>query len=610
MTPSKPGVLPSGFRCFRRGPPPALSWRVRALPRSRRSFARPEQQQLARLARQLAERHRQIDAEVAAERLQRLAHELAVAARPRRDGAVGERLRFVRHDALRIEIHHRAQPLTIRAGAVRRVERKGARRHLRHAQPAIDAGQLAREEPIAAVVRVDDDDVVGQVERDVDRLGEPALDAAAHDHAIDDHLDRVIAAPIELDVLLERAELAVDARLREAAPAQRRQLLLELALAPADDRRQHVDARVLRVEHHHVDDALERLAGDLLPAVRAVRHADVGEEQPQVVVDFGDGADRRPRVRAGGLLLDRDGGRQAVDEIDVRLLHLLEELARVGRERLDIAPLALGVNRVEGERRLARARQAGDDHQPVPRNVDVDVLEVVDAGAAHRDPVVRHRTVRIRPGGFREPQNNHGSTRRRLTHNAGLHAERPLPNKSLDAILRESDAPQHQLKRTLGAFDVVMLGIGAIIGAGIFATIGTAAAGDATRPGSRPGAHPLLRRHRRGLRIRGALLRRVRGDGADLRQRLHLFLRDARRARRVDHRLGPDHRVRGRQRRRGHQLGQLLQDVRLGLRHRHPRLAVDRLPHGGAHPRALCERAAPVRRAHRLQHPRHRHRRR
>src|SRR6202521_1651992 len=58
--------------------------------------------------------------------------------------------------------------------------------------------------------------------------------------------------------------------------------------------------------------------------------------------------------------------------------------------------------------------------------------------------------------------------------------------KSLDAILHEGDAPQNQLKRTLGAFDVVMLGIGAIIGAGIFATIGTAAAGDATRPGAGP----------------------------------------------------------------------------------------------------------------------------
>ena len=58
--------------------------------------------------------------------------------------------------------------------------------------------------------------------------------------------------------------------------------------------------------------------------------------------------------------------------------------------------------------------------------------------------------------------------------------------KSVDALLSEGRAPEHQLKRTLGAFDVVMLGIGAIIGAGIFATIGTAAAGDAMRPGAGP----------------------------------------------------------------------------------------------------------------------------
>jgi APA family basic amino acid/polyamine antiporter len=58
--------------------------------------------------------------------------------------------------------------------------------------------------------------------------------------------------------------------------------------------------------------------------------------------------------------------------------------------------------------------------------------------------------------------------------------------KSLDEIMKDAEAPAHQLKRALGAFDVVMLGIGAIIGAGIFATIGTAVAGDALRPGAGP----------------------------------------------------------------------------------------------------------------------------
>ena len=74
-----------------------------------------------------------------------------------------------------------------------------------------------------------------------------------------------------------------------------------------------------------------------------------------------------------------------------------------------------------------------------------------------------------------------------------LNAEHPVPllkqlfkTKSLDAILHEGEAPEHQLKRALGAIDVVLLGIGAIIGAGIFATIGTAAAGDISRPGAGP----------------------------------------------------------------------------------------------------------------------------
>ena len=278
---------------------------------------------------------------------------------------------------------------------MRRVERERPRRHLGHAQPAIHARQPAREQPIPAVQRVDDDDVVGQVERHLDRVGQPALDAATHNQPIDNDVDRMVLPAIERDVLLERPELSIDPGLGESPPSQRRQLLLELAFPAANNRRQHVQALVLRVQHHHVDDALERLAGDRLPAIRAVRYADVGEEETEVVVDFGDGADGRARVRPGRLLLDGDGRRQTVDQIDVRLLHLLEELPGVGGQRLDVAALPLGVNGVEGERRLARTRQAGDDHQLVARDVDVDILEVMDPGAPHRDPVVGHALCQL-----------------------------------------------------------------------------------------------------------------------------------------------------------------------------------------------------------------------
>src|SRR5690606_7630712 len=74
--------------------------------------------------------------------------------------------------------------------------------------------------------------------------------------------------------------------------------------------------------------------------------------------------------------------------------HHLQELAGIGRQALDIAPLPLGIDGVEGERRLARAGQAGHDDQLVARQVEIDVLEVVLARAANGDEfLVRHGPV-------------------------------------------------------------------------------------------------------------------------------------------------------------------------------------------------------------------------
>jgi len=54
--------------------------------------------------------------------------------------------------------------------------------------------------------------------------------------------------------------------------------------------------------------------------------------------------------------------------------------------------------------------------------------------------------------------------------------------KSPDHLLAEAAAPDRQLKRALGAFDLTCVGIGAVIGAGIFALAGTAAAGEQIEP--------------------------------------------------------------------------------------------------------------------------------
>jgi basic amino acid/polyamine antiporter, APA family len=58
--------------------------------------------------------------------------------------------------------------------------------------------------------------------------------------------------------------------------------------------------------------------------------------------------------------------------------------------------------------------------------------------------------------------------------------------KGVDSLTSEAEHGAQGLKRALGGFDLTMLGIGAVIGTGIFAAIGTAAAGNADRPAAGP----------------------------------------------------------------------------------------------------------------------------
>ncbi len=58
--------------------------------------------------------------------------------------------------------------------------------------------------------------------------------------------------------------------------------------------------------------------------------------------------------------------------------------------------------------------------------------------------------------------------------------------KSIESAVAEEGPPGQGLRKCLGPIDLILLGIGGIVGAGIFALVGTAAAGDASRPGAGP----------------------------------------------------------------------------------------------------------------------------
>ena len=129
------------------------------------------------------------------------------------------------------------------------------------------------------------------------------------------------------------------------------------------------------------------------PHCSAVDGPDPGVEDAEEIVDLGDGRHGGPGVLARGLLLDGDGRRDALDEVGVRLVHPLQELAGVGGQGFDVAALALGVQGIEGQGGLPRAADAGHDDELVQRDVHVHVLQVVDPDSAELDDMcIAHRS--------------------------------------------------------------------------------------------------------------------------------------------------------------------------------------------------------------------------
>src|SRR5690606_30503299 len=107
--------------------------------------------------------------------------------------------------------------------------------------------------------------------------------------------------------------------------------------------------------------------------------------------------DRRARRLDRARLVDRDGRRDPLDRVRERTRQTIEELPRVRGERLDVATLSLGVEGVEGERRLPRPARPRDDRQLADRNVAIDAAKVVLPYAAKPDRGMRRGAIRARP---------------------------------------------------------------------------------------------------------------------------------------------------------------------------------------------------------------------
>ncbi len=176
----------------------------------------------------------------------------------------------------------------------------------------------------------DDQEVsVGGRKGRLDRIRQSGPDAFAHHQPVDHHVYVMPFVLVKPDLLSEVVYAPVDPHPGISRSLGVREDLFVHSLLAAHDRREDHEARPLWERHDLFDYLIDRLPSDLLPADRAVRYPYAGIQKSEIVVYLGDGADGRPRVLRGRLLIDRYRGRKSVDHIDVGLVELSEKLSRV-----------------------------------------------------------------------------------------------------------------------------------------------------------------------------------------------------------------------------------------------------------------------------------------
>ena len=355
------------------------------------ALAAAAQDHLADRLRQLGERCFHVEAIGRAQRLNHL-EIVGRAPIPAAHRAAGQTELGMGHDARRIKelLHAQAVALRARAGGI--VERELARLEFLHAVAAMRAGEARRKQDFAALRFVHEGQhrqPVPESQCRLQALGQPLAGIGPHPQPVHHGLDAMLALRIEHRQRLEFAHRAIHPRPHQPLVAQVDEHLAVFALAILHQGREDHDPQLLGQRQHLIDHLTDRLRGERHVVVRAAGDPGSRVEQAQIVVDLGNRTHRGAGIVRRRFLFDGNRRRQAFDVVDVGLVHQRQELARIGRERFDVAPLSFGIERVEGERGFPGAGQTRDADQPVARQIEVHVLEIVGSGAPNPDRLHR-----------------------------------------------------------------------------------------------------------------------------------------------------------------------------------------------------------------------------
>ncbi len=176
---------------------------------------------------------------------------------------------------------------------------------------------------------------------------------ATDDEAVDDGVHVVDVGCLEGGFFRKVDALSVNDQAAAALLADLGEDEVEVLAVDLEDWRPQLDLGALGQRQNRLENLARGTARRGLTTSWAMGLPDGSEQQVEVTRDVGHRPDRRARVVGEGFLLDRNDRRQPEDEVDIGLGDMRDEALRKRGERLHVAALALGVDGVERQARLA-----------------------------------------------------------------------------------------------------------------------------------------------------------------------------------------------------------------------------------------------------------------
>ena len=304
------------------------------------------------------------------------------------DGSAAQGEFFIGNEPVDGDALHFPQPRTMRTGADGIVEREHTRLQLAEGNAVLLAGiglrklQFLRLPFSFTGCRLHNEMSVGNGKRVFHRIGKARLHSLAQNQAVHNNFNVVFLVFIQHDLLGKVIEVSVHPDANIAAFFCVGKHFFVHTFLRADDGGEDDKTRTLRQGKDAVNDLIGGLLTDLLAANRAMRNADARIEQSEIIVNLGDRSHRGTRVFGGGFLVDGNGGGKPLDGINVGFIQLPQKHARIGRKRLHKAAVPLGIKGIERERGFARPGKPGEDNELIPRDIQVDIFEIMHPRAA------------------------------------------------------------------------------------------------------------------------------------------------------------------------------------------------------------------------------------